>query len=117
LQLSLAKNSFEKNHAGASQLFRIMLSRLPPLLEMSLEQAPTLVRLVNIVRSSGYAPSRIDGLPQQVFLRHSQPLRTLDRIRQLHLLLKVSIFSRAATATKVRWALEAPTGTSSLPDD
>jgi hypothetical protein len=33
-----------------------------------------------VVRSSIQSPSRIDGLPQQVFLRNFQPLRTRDRI-------------------------------------
>jgi hypothetical protein len=48
-----------------------MLSCLPPLLQMSLEQASPFVRLVNIVRRSVYVPSRVDGLPQQVFTRHA----------------------------------------------
>jgi hypothetical protein len=45
----LAKKPFEKNQAGARQLFRIMLLRPPPLLEMSLEQASMFIRLVNVV--------------------------------------------------------------------
>ena len=64
---------------------------------MSLEQASPFVRLVNIVRRSVYVPSRIDGLPQQVFTRHAQPLRTRDRISQLDLLAKVSSFYRRQT--------------------
>ena len=92
---SLARKSFEIRQAGARQLFRIILSRLP-LLQMSLKQAPAFIRLMNIVVCvSVYTPSRIDSLPQQVFIRHSQPLRTRDRIRQLCLLLKVSIFPDA----------------------
>ena len=52
---SLAKKSFEISQAGARQLFRIILSRLPPLLQMSLKQAPALVRLMNMVaRGSAY---------------------------------------------------------------
>ena len=74
-----------------------ILSRLPPLLHMSLEQASSFIRLMNIVvRGSVYIPSRVDSLPQQVFIRHFQPFRTRDRIRQLDLLLKVSMFSRRA---------------------
>ena len=67
LQFGLAKEPFEISQAGARQLFAIMLSCPPPLLQMSLEQASPFVRLVNIVRRSVYVPSRVDGLPQQVF--------------------------------------------------
>jgi len=94
-QFSLTKKSFEISQPGARQLFSIILSRLPPLLQMSLKQASSFIRPMNlVVRGSVYTPSRVDSLPQQVLIRHSQPLRTRDR-RQLHLLLKVSIFSRA----------------------
>jgi len=66
-----------------------MLSCPPPLLQMSLEQASPFVRLVNIVRRSVYVPSRVDGLPQQVFTRHAQPPRT-RKINQRYPLSKVS---------------------------
>ena len=83
------RNSFEKNQADARHLFGIVLSCTPPLLEMSLEQASPFVRLVNIVRRSVYIPSRVDGLPQQVFTRHAQPLRT-RKISQRYPLSEVS---------------------------
>ena len=68
---NLARKSFEISQSDARQLFNFILSRLP-LLQMSLEQAPTFVRLMNIVaRGSVYSPSRIDSLPQQVFINHS----------------------------------------------
>ena len=68
---NLARKSFEISQSHARQLFNFILSRLP-LLQMSLEQAPTFVRLMNIVaRGSVYSPSRIDSLPQQVFINHS----------------------------------------------
>ena len=69
---NLAKKSVKKSQAGARQLFRIILSCIPPLVQMSLEQAPAFVRLVDIVvRGSVYNPSRIDSLPQQVFINHA----------------------------------------------
>ena len=65
--------SFEISQADACQLFDFNLSRLSSL-QMSLKQAPAFVQLLNIVvRGSVYGPSRIDSLPQQVFIRHSQP--------------------------------------------
>jgi hypothetical protein len=70
---SLARKSFEISQADACQLFDFNLSRLSSL-QMSLKQAPAFVQLLNIVvRGSVYGPSRIDSLPQQVFIRHSQP--------------------------------------------
>ena len=82
-QFSLAKLSFEISQPGARQLFSIILSRLPPLLQMSLKQASSFIRPMNlVVRGSVYTPSRVDSLPQQVLIRHSQPLRSRDRIRQ-----------------------------------
>ena len=86
--------SFEISEAGARQLFGIVFSRPPPLLERSLEQAPAFVRLVNmVVCGSVCAPSSIDSLPQQVFFRHFQPLRMRDRWQRL-LLMEVSVLPR-----------------------
>ena len=68
LQLGLAEKSFEKSQAGARQLVRIILTGPPPLLQMSLKQAPALIRLMNIVRGSVYPPRSIDSFPQQVFI-------------------------------------------------
>jgi hypothetical protein len=91
---NLARKSFEISQSGARQLFNFILSRLP-LLQMSLEQAPAFVRLVNmVVCGSVCAPSSIDSLPQQVFFRHFQPLRMRDRCQRL-LLLRVSVFAEA----------------------
>jgi len=68
---NLARKSFEISQSNARQLINFILSRLS-LLQMSLEQAPTFVRLINIVaRGSVYSPSRINSLPQQVFINHS----------------------------------------------
>jgi hypothetical protein len=53
---NLARKLFETSQSDARQLFNFILSRLP-LLQMSLEQAPTFVRLINIVaRGSVYSP-------------------------------------------------------------
>jgi hypothetical protein len=46
---SLAKKSFEISQPGARQLFSIILSRLPPLLQMSLKQASSFIRPMNLV--------------------------------------------------------------------
>ena len=50
---NLARKSFEISQSDARQLFNFILSRLP-LLQMSLEQAPTFVQLINIVRVARY---------------------------------------------------------------
>ena len=95
-QFGLAEKSFEISQPGARQLFGIMLSCLPPLLQMSLEQAPPFIRLMNILCVARYIVQAVStACRSRSSSAIAQPLRTRDRIRQLHLLLKVSIFSES----------------------
>ena len=123
LQLGLAEKSFEKSQAGARQLVRIILTGPPPLLQMSLKQAPALIRLMNIVRGSVYPPRSIDGFPQQVFIFIPSLHEGKRRKSERYPLAKVSsnlkpwnhmvIAIRSPTRLKTHWNK----GTSSIPND
>jgi hypothetical protein len=123
LQLGLAEKSFEKSQAGARQLVRIILTGPPPLLQMTLKQAPALIRLMNIVRGSVY-PSKLYRQLPAAGLHPSFPASTREETyNERYPLAKVSSNLKPwnhrviAIRSPTRLKAHGDRGTSSIPDD